>query len=59
MVKYKGRLGFKKYMPLKPVKRGIKIWVLANLTRKKVASLNMASDIVLLWTLLAILQGKN
>ena len=25
MVKYKGRLGFKQYMPMKPVKRGIKI----------------------------------
>ena len=32
MVKYKGRLGFKQYMPMKPVKRGIKIWVLANST---------------------------
>lgn len=31
-VKYKGRLKFKQYMPLKPVKRRIKIWVLADLT---------------------------
>ena len=31
-VKYKGRLGFKQYMPLKPVKRGIKVWVLADST---------------------------
>ena len=27
MVKYKRRLGFKQYMPMKPVKRGIKVWV--------------------------------
>ena len=26
MVKFKGRLKFLQYMPLKPVKRGIKIW---------------------------------
>ncbi|XP_022793844.1 piggyBac transposable element-derived protein 4-like [Stylophora pistillata] len=32
MVKYKGRLGFKQYMPMKPVKRGIKVWVRANAT---------------------------
>ena len=25
MVKYKGRLGFKQYMPVRPVKRGIKV----------------------------------
>ena len=30
MVKYKGRLGFKQYMPMKPVKRGIKVWVRAD-----------------------------
>ena len=27
MVKYKGRLGFKQYMPTKPVKWGIQVWV--------------------------------
>ena len=32
MVKYKGRLGFKQYMPMKPVKRGIKVWVRAAAT---------------------------
>lgn len=32
MVKYKGRLGFKQYMPMKPVKRGIKVWVRADPT---------------------------
>ncbi|KAK3749026.1 hypothetical protein QZH41_006223 [Actinostola sp. cb2023] len=30
MIKYKGRLGFKQYMPMKPVKRGIKVWVRAD-----------------------------
>lgn len=34
MVKYKGRLGFKQYMPMKPVKRLIKIWVLADATNR-------------------------
>ena len=29
-VKYKGRLGFKQYMPMKPVKRGIEVWVQAD-----------------------------
>ena len=28
MVKFKGRLGMKQYMPTKPVKRGIIVWVL-------------------------------
>ena len=32
MVKYTGRHGFKQNMPLKHVKRGIKIWVLADST---------------------------
>jgi len=30
MVKFKGRLGIKQYMPMKPVKRGIKIWEAAD-----------------------------
>lgn len=30
MIKYKGRLGFKQYMPMKPIKRGIKVWVRAD-----------------------------
>lgn len=30
MVKFKGRLGLKQYMPMKPVKRGIKVWVCAE-----------------------------
>ncbi|XP_050414127.2 piggyBac transposable element-derived protein 4 [Patella vulgata] len=29
MVKYKGRLGFVQYMPMKPTKRGIKVWIAA------------------------------
>jgi hypothetical protein len=33
MVKYKGRVTFKEYMPQKPVKRGYKIWVRADLFR--------------------------
>ena len=27
IIKFKGRLGMKQYMPMKPVKRGIKVWV--------------------------------
>lgn len=30
MVKYKGRVSYKQYMPLKPIKRGYKIWVRAD-----------------------------
>ncbi|XP_048586613.1 piggyBac transposable element-derived protein 4-like, partial [Nematostella vectensis] len=30
LIKYKGRLGFKQYMPLKPAKRGIKVWLWAD-----------------------------
>ncbi|KAK3755676.1 hypothetical protein QZH41_000647 [Actinostola sp. cb2023] len=30
LVKFKGRLGFKQYMPMKPIKRGIKVWMRAD-----------------------------
>ncbi|XP_052261867.1 piggyBac transposable element-derived protein 4-like [Dreissena polymorpha] len=30
MVKFKGRLGFRQYMPLKPTKWGIKVWTLTE-----------------------------
>ena len=30
MVKFKGHLGMKQYLPVKPVKRGIKVWVCAE-----------------------------
>ena len=30
MVKFKGRIGFRQYMPLKPIKRGYKIWIRAD-----------------------------
>ena len=30
LIKFKGRLGFKQYMPLKPAKRGIKVWIRAD-----------------------------
>lgn len=30
MVKFKGRVGFRQYMPLKPIKRGYKIWIRAD-----------------------------
>ena len=32
MIKFKGRLGMKQYMPMKPVKRGIKVWVCAEVS---------------------------
>ncbi|XP_048753373.2 piggyBac transposable element-derived protein 3-like [Ostrea edulis] len=31
MIGFSGRLGFKQYVPLKPTKRGIKVWVKADL----------------------------
>ncbi|XP_032230145.2 piggyBac transposable element-derived protein 4-like [Nematostella vectensis] len=30
LVKFKGRLAYKQYMPMKPVKRGIKVWIRAD-----------------------------
>jgi hypothetical protein len=30
MIAFTGRLGFKQYVPLKPTKRGIKVWVRAD-----------------------------
>ena len=30
MIKFQGRSSLKQYMPLKPVKRGIKVWVIAD-----------------------------
>ena len=30
MIGFSGRLGFKQYVPLKPTKRGIKVWVRAD-----------------------------
>jgi len=30
MIKFQGRSSLKQYMPLKPTKRGIKVWVLAD-----------------------------
>ena len=30
MIRYKGRLFFRKYMPRKPVKWGIKVWMAAE-----------------------------
>ena len=30
MVKYKGRLSFRQYLPMKPVKWGTKVWVMAE-----------------------------
>ena len=30
MIKFTGRSSLKQYMPMKPVKRGIKVWALAD-----------------------------
>ncbi|GBN42843.1 hypothetical protein AVEN_5112-1 [Araneus ventricosus] len=30
LIKYKGRLGIVQYMPMKPAKRGIKVWMLCD-----------------------------
>ncbi|KAK7474848.1 hypothetical protein BaRGS_00033920 [Batillaria attramentaria] len=38
MVKYKGRLMFRQYMPMKPTKWGIKVWCLAESTTGYVAN---------------------
>ena len=41
MVKYKGRLGFKQYLPMKPIKHGIKVWVRADATNGFVCALQV------------------
>ena len=41
MVKYKGRLGFKQYMPMKPVKRGVIVWVRADATNGFVCTMQI------------------
>ena len=41
MAKYKGRLGFKQYMPMRPVKRGIKVWVRADATNGFVSAMQV------------------
>ena len=33
MVKYNGRLSMKRFMPMKPVKHGIKVWECAKVSR--------------------------
>ncbi|XP_060777628.1 piggyBac transposable element-derived protein 4-like [Neoarius graeffei] len=38
MVKYKGRLAFRQYLPMKPVKWGVKVWVMAESTTGYVTS---------------------
>lgn len=30
MIEFKGRLGMKQYMPMKPIKQGIKVWECAE-----------------------------
>nr|CAH7753392.1 unnamed protein product [Callosobruchus chinensis] len=30
MIRFKGRISFRQYMPMKPIKRGYKMWVRAN-----------------------------
>lgn len=38
LLKFKGHLAFKQYMPLKPAKRGIKVWLRADLTTHYVSA---------------------
>ena len=41
MIPFKGRLGIKQYMPLKPVKRGIKVWECADASNGYVCNLSV------------------
>lgn len=41
MIPFKGRLGMKQYMPLKPVKRGIKVWECADASNGYVWNLSV------------------
>ena len=44
MVKYKGGLGFKQYMPMKPVKRGVKVWARADATKGFICAMQIYKD---------------
>ena len=41
MIPFKGRCSLKQYFPLKPVKRGIKVWVRADVINGYVSELNV------------------
>ena len=41
MIPFKGRYSLKQYLPLKPVKRGIKVWVRADAINGYVSELNV------------------
>ena len=70
MIKFQGRSSLKQYMPLKPIKRGIKVWVLADshngyfsefeiYTGKKGNSPEKDLGARVVKTLTASLKGKN
>lgn len=44
MVKFKGRLGMKQYMPMKPVKQGIKVWVCAEASSSFVCNFQVYTE---------------
>ena len=41
MVKYKGRSSLKQYLPMKPIKRGFKVWVRANSSNGFISDLDV------------------
>lgn len=41
MIKFKGRSTMKQYLPMKPIKRGLKVWVLADSTNGYVSRLEV------------------
>ena len=41
MVRYTGRLSFRQYMPAKPIKRGIKIWMMCDSNTSFLANFNV------------------
>ena len=41
MIPFKGRLGFKQYMKVKPTKWGIKVWVLADVVNGYIPKLQV------------------
>ena len=41
MVKYKGRSSLEQYLPMKPIKRGFKVWVRADSSNGVISDLNV------------------
>ncbi|XP_038124351.1 piggyBac transposable element-derived protein 4-like [Cyprinodon tularosa] len=46
MIKFKGRLSFRQYLPMKPTKWGVKVWVMAESSTGYVTNFQVVSHTV-------------